>query len=551
MLLVNELQADGQTVVTVKQASGEGAGKVLGAGIAGPGAWSPDSSTVVYVTLNETSGQIHVASATGSSDRIIADGRNASWSPDGRRIIYSARTAGRWQVSIILPSGADAIQLTADGGEEPAWSPDGRLIAYIQNNRVHVMEADGSNKRRLIVDNAFTDTRPVLAWSPEGSRLAFLYVYPPESGRPSQLNIWETTMTAIPLGGTLLPLTTPTPQAGRGLSRSGEFRTPFGWSPDAVWLGFIRRGDLWLINGRTGEERRLTPADSFAWGGRLPSLVVRPVPTYPPTPTPTPLPASAIESPFILVLDPKDATTILGGTASGLVKKTGTGGWALMNTGISYPTRVHAVAFDPVDATIVYAGTDGQRAVAGALYKSVDRGGRWTATGLKDVDVYRIVVDPRLPSNIYVGTNNGFQVSTDGGATWTARNNGLKSTAVTALALDAPATRAGQATPAPAPGGATLYLGTRQGELYKSVNGGSDWRLLQSINSPVTSLVVHRQKSLVFATSNDGLFTSNDGGETWNQVSGGIWKMRLDGLAISANTDQTLCLRAHWRLHQP
>jgi len=534
LLLTNEEQADGTAVVTVRNADSDAPGRVVGNGVAGAGAWSPDSSSIVYVTPTDAAGIIHVVNADGSKDRLLAEGRSPSWSADGRRIAFSARTGGRWQVWVMLPSGADPIQLTTDGGEDPIWSPDGRFIAYVLNNRVQVMDADGSNKRRLAVDNAFADVRPVLSWASDGSRLAYAYIYPPESGRPTQLYVWDTTMPATPLGSALPPLTTPTATTGRGLVKSGDFRPPFGWSPDGAWLGFLRRGDLWTLNVRTGEEQRLLPADSFAWGGRPVGMAVRPVPTYPPTPTPTPLPPAVVESPSVLVLEPKDPNIILAGTASGVVKKSGSGGWFLSSSGINPPTQVRTIAYDPSDNSVLYAGTDGQRAIAGTLYKSIDGGTRWLPTGLKDVDIYFVLVDPRQSRTIYAGTSKGVYVSSDGGANWVQRNNGLKTTAVLALALDTVSVRSSGLLPG-AQSGPVLYLGTRQGEIYKTTNGGGDWKLVQAVNVPVTRLVIYPQKTVtIFATTSGGLFSSADDGETWNQVSGGIWQEPLDGLVLSA-----------------
>ncbi len=534
-LVVQEESADGKQTVAVMATDTAGSGLVVGSGQVAAGAWSPDSASILYTSPTESAALIHVVRSDGSGDRVLTEGRSPSWSPDGRRIIYSGRAAGRWQIWVMLPTGGDAIQLTSDGGEDPIWSPDGRFIAYTQNNRVQVMDADGANKRRLPVDSTAADVRPLLSWSTDGTRLAYVYAYPPESGRPTQLYIWETTMPAIPVGGTLLPLqpvTTPSAGAGKGLNRSGEFRAPFAWSSDGLWLGFVRRGDLWALNIKTGDEQRLVAADSFAWAAKSQGLVVRPAPTYPPTPTPTPLPATFVESPATLVLDVRDATTIYAGIALGVVRKIGNGGWFLSTTGINYPTRVAALALDPTDSKVVYAGTDGQRAIAGALYKSSDGGTRWSATGLKDVDVYAIVVDQRQAKNLYAGTSKGAYSSTDGGVTWSQRNSGLKTTIVQALVIDYSPQGSGRGSPAPS--GAVLYLGTRQGEVYKSSTGGAEWKSVQTFNAPVTALVIDVRKAVtVFATTEDGLFSSTDAGETWNQVSGGIWKVRLLGLLAS------------------
>jgi hypothetical protein len=536
-LLLNDMQADGKLAVIAKDADTDSAGRVMGAGKSGTPAWAPDSSSFAYASLSDESGQIHIVRADNVNDRIVAEGRSPSWSPDGRRIAYSARVAGRWQIFVMLPNGGDPIQMTSDGGEDPLWSPDGRFIAYSQNNRVLVMDSDGSNKRRLPVDTAYTDTRPATAWAGDGQRLSYAYVYTPESGRSTQLYIWETTMPAVPIIGSLAAPGTPTPGAVKGVSRNGDYQPPFGWSADGNLLGFIRHGDMWTINITTGDEQPLVPADSFAWGGKPTTLIVRPVPTYPPTPTPTPLPASVVESPSVLLFDPRDPMILYAGTPSGVVRKVGTGGWFLSSSGINYPTRVRDIAIDPITSTTIYAGTDGQRAIAGALYRTLDASAHWSVTGLKDLDIYRIVVDSRQPDNLYVGTSKGFYVSSDGGINAAQRNNGLKTTAVTALALD-PSGPAGTRSGTPSPANAVLYLGTRQGEIYRTTNSGLEWRVVQAVNSPVTSLLVYRQKTTtIFATTEDVLFSSGDNGDTWNQVSGGIWKVRLDGIVPAAKPD--------------
>jgi Tol biopolymer transport system component len=69
-------------------------------------------------------------------------------------------------------------------GDPSAWSPDGAHIAVMNDlepggGRLYVMDADGSNLRVLA-----EDVDPTVAWSPDGTRLAYVDV----SGvRPSGL----------------------------------------------------------------------------------------------------------------------------------------------------------------------------------------------------------------------------------------------------------------------------------------------------------------------------------------------------------------------------
>ena len=71
--------------------------------------------------------------------------------------------------------------------------------------------------------------------------------------------------------------------------------------------------------------------------------------------------------------------------------------------------------------------------------QSIDGGGSWTATntGLTNLGVNALVINPANPITLYVGTPGaGIFKSTDGGDSWTAVNTGLISTDVRVLAID-------------------------------------------------------------------------------------------------------------------
>jgi len=56
-------------------------------------------------------------------------------------------------------------------GASPAWSPDGSRIAFVANGDIYTVLSDGSDVRRL-TDNESNQGNPV--WSPDGSRIAFV-----------------------------------------------------------------------------------------------------------------------------------------------------------------------------------------------------------------------------------------------------------------------------------------------------------------------------------------------------------------------------------------
>lgn len=112
---------------------------------------------------------------TGSADRIlIAKGsqEDPERSPDGTRLVYqSVVPDGTTQIFVLEQDGTERQLTDIPGGAmEPTWSPDGSQIAFAALLDIHLMDADGSHKRRLVRPSG-DDRHP--DWSPNGSRIVF------------------------------------------------------------------------------------------------------------------------------------------------------------------------------------------------------------------------------------------------------------------------------------------------------------------------------------------------------------------------------------------
>jgi subtilase family serine protease/photosystem II stability/assembly factor-like uncharacterized protein len=112
-----------------------------------------------------------------------------------------------------------------------------------------------------------------------------------------------------------------------------------------------------------------------------------------------------------------------------------------INPGLMPPAisgYVSWLAFDPSNADTVYLtySTFGVPHV----WKSINGGQTWTnidgsgSTGLPDVPVHTIVVDPGNPNRLFVGTDVGVFSSVDGGAHWAVENTGFANVITEALA---------------------------------------------------------------------------------------------------------------------
>jgi Tol biopolymer transport system component len=67
------------------------------------------------------------------------------------------------------------IRLTLQPGyaRPEAWSPDGSRLAFVSERDIHVIDADGSNLRRIFFPGSDGD----LSWSADGSQLVFVCVF--------------------------------------------------------------------------------------------------------------------------------------------------------------------------------------------------------------------------------------------------------------------------------------------------------------------------------------------------------------------------------------
>jgi hypothetical protein len=152
----------------------------------GEASWSPDGSRIVFTSVRSGTLGIYVMDADGRHVvRLTNNGETSpSWSPDGTKILFwPYATAGFGQITVMNADGTGVRVL--GNGSRPAWSPDGSRIAFERAEldacvfdlcalNLYTMTADGTDIRRLTANTMPFEYAAAPAWSPDGVSIAFL-----------------------------------------------------------------------------------------------------------------------------------------------------------------------------------------------------------------------------------------------------------------------------------------------------------------------------------------------------------------------------------------
>ncbi len=180
--------------------------------------------------------------------------------------------------------------------------------------------------------------------------------------------------------------------------------------------------------------------------------------------------------------------------------------WASLSTGLPQDGTdvfVLAIAIDPANAGVLYAGTGGFVSNCHGVFKSTDRGDTWTPAnaGMLDYCISSIAVDPANSQTVYASGKNGeFFKSLDGGQSWYNLTTALQSIefgnvgVISAISLN------------PSKPDFVCMLGGVAG-LLCSTNGGQKWQVLgmpSDLNSPMfVAMLVNFDPFFVIVTARD------------------------------------------------
>lgn len=266
-----------------------------------------------------------------------------------------------------------------------------------------------------------------------------------------------------------------------------------------------------------------------------------------------------LEQAFSVAVDPQNHRRAYVGWAG--IERTADGGKTWMSSPV--PTDglgILEITVNPFSPTLVFAGgqssgennewMDQRR---GIILRSDDYGATWSQldVGQPISMVNAIVVDPTDGQTIYLTSNGGgrggewtFESglgifrSRDGGDTWeplSPLSPEMENLPVSALTIHPENPQ-------------IMYVGAALdtnglGRVFKTTNGGDSWTMtnLMLTWGWVNDLALDPlMPNTIYAATDEGLFISRDGGDTWERATGTLGEVEIWGLMATFQDERTI-----------
>jgi hypothetical protein len=208
---------------------------------------------------------------------------------------------------------------------------------------------------------------------------------------------------------------------------------------------------------------------------------------------------------YQMVVDPVAPTTLFlaqtyaplnSGPISGSLFATANRGasWTQADSGLGLGSAVISTMIGTsVSGTLYVATVPGNSSpnATHGLFKTADAGTTWTPLTSAPDMIAALAADPTNPSIVYAGTTSGVFKSTDGGATFASASTGLTNTSVSSFAIN-------PLHPS------NVFVGTAGG-VFQSRDGGSTWQSM-SLDQYVFSLAIDSNGRFLHAGTGYGVF---------------------------------------------
>jgi photosystem II stability/assembly factor-like uncharacterized protein len=222
----------------------------------------------------------------------------------------------------------------------------------------------------------------------------------------------------------------------------------------------------------------------------------------------------------VVAVDPSNPNTYyIGAPAGGIWKSTDAGVTWKVLTDYLPQIGVSGIAIDPTNSDIIYIATgddDANHSYSVGVYKSIDGGTTWNATGAmagNPDSMNEIYFDPNDNNTLLIATSSGVFKTTDAGTTWTNKLNGN----IRDLKMK--------------PGDATTWYAVSSSTFYKSLDSGETFTSVSifglSGSARIVIEVTPADSNYVYVLSSGpgpsysfrGLFKSTDSGTSFTKTA--------------------------------
>lgn len=171
--------------------------------------------------------------------------------------------------------------------------------------------------------------------------------------------------------------------------------------------------------------------------------------------------------------------------------------------------NTNVLAMDPSDNKAIYFGS-----VGNGLFYTYNGAASWNAIeNLTKETIQSVAVDPKSKCTIYASFSNQVYKTTDCSRTWERMYyDNSTSAKIKSIVIDHYES-------------SSVFIGTSQGNIIKSLDGGSTWKIIKNIGNIKEIYMSPNDSRKMFAlTENKELYRTTDGGGKWDNLEESLKK---------------------------